>query len=327
MPTSNFSWMTHILGLERLFALRGPVMTGSSHGLDNIVLNICRPVMILAAFFTQRPSLMSSPEWKVTPLPHYSAKTPVLYQLSDVAADMSTLMGILAELPPLYIECDRCVQSARKRSSPPSMVPSAAVWTKTRQLYQEAQVWKQKWSKINPNNPRDPFTMSKFDLPEFTTNWATAYVFETAEIAMTFSMYHSMNILLLSIPASLYRADLLPPPSMPSKTRSSSSDFDFYFSSGDQQLLLSEFKTSIHSICRSIEYHFHALPPAQAPADYHLFFPIHVARRASMQLGYASEFAWLSAVYERLKARYPMGVWASMDLRNHFSGLEEGLFG
>ncbi len=50
MLTGNSSWMAHILGLERLFALKGLLITGSDTLLYRVLLDSCHPLMIIAAF-------------------------------------------------------------------------------------------------------------------------------------------------------------------------------------------------------------------------------------------------------------------------------------
>lgn len=68
-PSSKTSWMAHIRGLESLFTLRGPLKMGDCPALDQALFEASRPVMRLAAFFTQTPSLMSEPAWRpITPL-------------------------------------------------------------------------------------------------------------------------------------------------------------------------------------------------------------------------------------------------------------------
>lgn len=85
--------MAHMLGLERLFTLRGPLRNTDYTDLDLILLEVCRPLMILAAFFTGRISIMSHPGWKES-----SISTLILPAVPNAASDLAFLMDILAAL-------------------------------------------------------------------------------------------------------------------------------------------------------------------------------------------------------------------------------------
>ena len=319
MPTSQSSWMTHILGLERLFALRGPLMTENSTLLDRAVLETCRPLMILGAFFTQRPSLMGKPEWQVITQPQGPEISPFLCQRSIAVSDLDFLMGIVAELPTLFQQCDKCIRFARTKSSPPQPTHVIIVWTRVGQLQQELQAWKEKWSDIHQSEVYETLPITTVDSTQVMP-WTTVFYFNNVELAITFTMYHSVVILLTSILTSLVEVGILGPPF-------SASSISDYHGVSVNQSLLSDVETSVRSICRSVEYYLQFLQPCQAPADFYLFFPMHVARRASIKLGHSSELAWLADAFKVMRSRYPMGVWVNMDFANHFSGFQEGLFG
>jgi hypothetical protein len=53
---------------------------------------------------------------------------------------------------------------------------------------------------------------------------------------------------------------------------------------------------------------------------------MHVAWRASNQLGYASQYAWPDNVYKKMKLQFPTGLWANKEFENMCSGSQEGLF-
>ena len=287
-------------------------MTENSTILDHVLLESCRPLLILGAFFTQRPSLMSKPEWKVMQ-PRGSDEKTHFSQASSAASYMSYLIEILAKLPALFLQCNECI--GYSKTEPSSHTYVSTLWNTAKQLQEELQNWKEKWD----NDHRNEIYLV---LPSTAVNsnhimaWNTILQYSSVELAITVTMYHTVIILVTSIPQSLLKIASFP----------SSSTFTI----SDNPIIihpLPNIPNSIHIICRTIEYFLHLLQPSQAPADYYLFFPMHVARRASVQMGFSLELAWLTDAFEMMRLRFPMDVWASMDFKDQFSGLEEGLFG
>jgi hypothetical protein len=98
VPThgNDHSWLRHIDGLEQIFALYGAAST-KSNPLTSALLEITRPMMIVAALYARRPSLIATPEWSATASwisneDHSSTHRLVLAKLSDS----------LAQIPELY---------------------------------------------------------------------------------------------------------------------------------------------------------------------------------------------------------------------------------
>lgn len=321
MPASKFSWMTHVLGLECLFASQGPLAAEDRNPLDQALLDLCRPLMILVSFFTRKPSLMSEPGWQIVKQSQGSDQGACWFQSSVAGFDLSFLMGILAELPALFLQCDDCVRIAITKSCPQPLADVSMIWSRVRQLQQDLQAWEASsdysgQEKVIGNKPLqevDPTLAND-------VGWTTVFSFKDMEHAATFNMYHTVIILLTSIPIALLEAglfDLHP------------SDFSIWndnLGSASQSLSF-KVEKSVHSICRSIEYYIYVQEPIRPPADYYIFFPIHVARRATLRMTLSQELAFLTDAHKRMKSRYPTGVWANMDLNNRFSGYQEGLFG
>ena len=321
MPGTKSSWTTHILGLERLFALRGPWNFANSATLDRALLEICRPVMIVAAFYTQKPSLMSKPEWKAVAQPLDLGETSFQNPQSNAASDLVFLAGFLAALPALYVECEDCIEVVKTNPSLPPRTRAEVIWSKARQLQQELQAWKENWD--------DHYCQS-----EICQNWhpglvlgltvsinrTTSSPLESVELATTFAIYHSVVILLISIPIRFCQAGLL------GHTTSVPGGSDIQGHSRDPRQVFNV-KTSILSIYSAARYLLQSTVPSQAPADLVLFFPVHVARRASIQLGLSAELALMSDAFQMMRVKYPMGVCANMDFDDRFSGFQEGLFG
>ena len=321
MPGSKFSWMTHVLGLECLFASQGPLAAEDRNPLDQALLDLCRPLMILVSFFTKKPSLMSKPEWQIVKQSRGPDQGACWFQSSVAGFDLSFLMGLLAELPALFLRCDDCVRIATTKTAPPPLADVNMIWSRVRQLQQDLQVWEASSNYDGQEKAIGNLPLHEVD-PALANNlgWTTVFSFKDMEHAATFNMYHTVIILLTSIPISLLEAglfDLHP---------SDVSVWNENLGSASQSLSL-KVKKSVHNICRSIEYYVCFQEPVRPPADYYIFFPIHVARRASFRMALSPELAYLTDASKRVKSRYPAGLWANMDLDNRFSGYQEGLFG
>lgn len=303
--------MTHILGLESLFASRGTVAAAEMTHRDQIILEWCRPLMILGAFFTRRPSLMNEPVFK---------KTVHLCE-SGGALDLSFLMSVLAELPAVFLQCDACVGATTKKPFVSQSTDVTLIWAKVRELQESLRAWKDVWNEDVDPKLWEVMPISGVDsIKANDVTWTTVFHFSKTAAAIAHNMYHSTVILLTSIPLSLLSAGLFDNrPSLLAEEHCKASDMN--------EALLLEARTSIRSIYRSTEYYLHHLQPGQAPADFYLFFPLHVARRASIKLAYPSELAFLTEAFENMKKKFPKGMWVTNSTVNRFNGYEEGLFG
>ncbi|KAL8823445.1 MAG: hypothetical protein Q9191_005850 [Dirinaria sp. TL-2023a] len=305
------SWLAHIRGLERLFALHKPLTTETSTELGSAMLATCRPLLIIGSFFTQTPSVMRQPEWKANAPPQAPDENAIL---SASAPDIDLLMGVLAEIPQLFSDGNELTRLSDEERSPALFARVSNLWARKKSMQQNLETWHSKWYTAHQEQISETVPTTRLNTTH-ATPWTTVYSFYNPTLAILFSLYHSIILLLNSIPLSLLKAGLPDPsPSTP-------------WNLSDGESPLSATQTSIHSISRSIEYYLQSLAPSQAPVDYYLFFPIHVARRACVQQGYPAELAWLDEAYAAMKARYTQGVWAKMDFADRFSGLQEGLFG
>lgn len=262
---------------------------------------------------------MGKPEWKATMQPQGLDKRLNTSETLTTASDLSFLMGILAEIPTLFLQCDEYVRLQGQNSflTPPAHV--ATFCTRIGQLQKELEGWEEQWMCTYADEMYETLPITKVESTQGPA-WRTVFHFNSVKLAVTFAMYHSVIILLMSIPAALLQAGLI------DRSYSIFNDSDSHIGHPTQSLLAGVQK-SIHSICRSIEYHLQFQQRSQMPADFYLFFPIHVARRACVQLRLSPELTWLTDASEAIKINYPMGVWANMDFGDRFSGLEEGLFG
>ena len=257
---------------------------------------------------------MGKPEWKVNPPPQILDGTSSSLQSLSVISDLDPVLSTLAELPALFQKGNELIRLVEAGSSP-SYKEVFVIWTKVKAIKQGLHIWKENWSENHASEVYEalPITQAK---SESTVFWINDLYFSRAELAIAFTFYHSAIILVNSISISLYHVGLFDLPY--SICGTSASDLDS---------IRRSVRTSVHSICRSIEYYLQFLQPIEAPVDYYMFFPMHVAKRATVQESLSAECKWLEDAFEAMKAKFRLGVWANMTMGNRFSGFEEGLFG
>ena len=322
MPLSRSTWINHFHGLERLFTLRGSQINDWNTTLDQDLLTWCRPLMIIAAFFTQQPSIMRLPEWKAIAVLPKSDEGLSSHRGTPVTADMWALMDVLAEIPALYQVCNKQLENASQMDLSSSPIDLNSILMRVRQLQDGLLVWESQWECSHLVYEHPPGVPLNSAHGAQTQLWTTSLYFDHPESAYTFNMYHSIIILLASITTEPLQAAPLDHQILGSGILDRPST-----RTNVPQPCLPNITESIHSICRSVEYYLRILQPSQAPPDYYLFFPIHVARRASLRLSRSSELACLDNATRSMKARFSNGVWAKMDFGDRFNGSKEGLFG
>ena len=318
LPTGKTSWMSHILGLERLFALCRPSKLERDFSFEHAMVKSCRPVMILGAFFTRKPSLMGDPAWKAM-MRDQGCHDTLNVTERWTSPSLSFLLDTLAKLPQLFTYCDECTLSSRREPAKTSPQFIAALCSRVGHLQKIMRDWKDQWDFNLHDNMYEVLSTNEPERLRIS-DWKTVFYFSSVDVAITFGMYHSVVILVNSIAAVLIQAGFW---------ISSRSEYDIIKPRVEisSQIVLASIRSSIQNICRTIEYHLHTTHLSQEHADYYLFFPIHVARRASIQLRQSVEATWLTEALEAMRLRYPMGIWAGMDFGDRFNGIGEGMFG
>ena len=308
MPSTSSSWIAHILGLERLFVHRGPLTIDNSSLLDRALLESYRPIMVLGAFFTQRPSLMCRDEWKSTTLPLDRVTRPDWFSMPDKAPELSCLMDQLAQLPGLFQDRTKLLQQADATGFSHKL--ESKVWTKIVELLHCLHTWKRRWdtdhqSQVHKVRPAAEVSQC---------HWPAVFEFDHINVANAFVMYHAAVILLTSVPLTLRKAGLQPPNSNPASP-----------SFGESQLV-ADMETSANSICRSLEHHVQLLFSSPTQRDFHVFFPAHVARQALVNMGRLAQLDWLDEVLAVVFSKTGLGMWTNMEISDHLFGSHEGLF-
>lgn len=276
--------------------------------LDRALLERYRPIMILGAFFTQRPSAMCREEWKATTLPLDRITRPDWFSISDESPDLSFLTDVLAQLPALFRDRTKLLQRREKTIYPQKL--ETQVWTKIVQLLHSLQTWKRRWDGDHPSQIHSIALAAGVS----RCRWSTVFEFEHVQIANAFAVYHATVILLTSVPLTLRKAGLQPP-----FTNARSTSFD-------ESRLIADIETSADSICRSLEHHVQLLLSSPTQRDFHVFFPAHVARRSLINMGRLPQLEWLDDALALVFSETGLGMWANMEISEHLFGDHEGLF-
>ena len=318
LPTGKTSWISHILGLEHLFALLQPSKLEGKHSFEYAMLKSCQPVMILGAFFTQKPSIMGDPAWRAA-MRDQGRHNTINMTETRTSPSLSFLMDILAELPQLFMHCDECTLSTRTESVKTSPQFVAALCSRVSHLRKTIADWKDEWDSEFRGKMYEILSTNEANSIQIL-GWITVFYFSSVDVAITFAMYHSVVILVNGIAAALFEAGLWIPFGSECNGFKPCAEFS-------SEMVLASIRSSIRSICRTVEYNLHTTQSAREHADFYLFFPIHVARRASIQFRQSPETTWLTKAFEIMRLSYPMGIWANMDFGDRFNGLGEGMFG
>ena len=314
MPTSKSSWKTHIFGLERLFASRGPLTTENSTIIDRALLEYFRPIMILGSFFSRMPSLMSKLEWTATTKPQDVMKRPDLFRTATATPDLSFLMWLLSQLPELLLERDKCLRLEKTKKA--SRASRNNIRSKKMELQHELDAWKTKWDIEHSGDVSEIFPTAGAD-PTQVPPWKTVFTFTSIEIANAFVMYQTVMSLLSGVALSMLRIG----PRPQSSFFTPFDDLEF-----DELQSVTDMEDSTISICRSVDYYQHPTQVAQGQRDFLLLFPMHVARRALKQMDRVSEFVWLASAFETVQSKSTMGMWADIDISDNSGAFDEGLF-
>lgn len=313
MPTSKRSWIVHIQGLEHIFALRGPLTVENSSKFDRALLESFRPIMILGALFTGKPSLMSSNEWCATTKTHEFMARPELFRTSIPSPDISFLLSVLAQLPGLLMERDRCLRLAKTEQS--ARTYGNILCVRFAQLWRELKTWKEMWD-LNHQKSVYKIVPSSGTCSISIRSWTYAFSFADIKVAEAFVIYQVVVILLAGISLQLCEPGL-------SLSYPTLGGFD----SLSECSLISDIEMSAMNICRSVESHFQLYQTSQGQPDFYLLFPMHVARQAFNNLGWLFELAWLSGLFDMVLPKITMGLWTDLDISDKVVGTYIGQFG
>ncbi len=254
---------------------------------------------------------MSKVEWRAIIQPRDLGARPDTSSTSTDMPDLYCLMELLAQVPALLLERDKCLRLAKNDTCPRG--PESKLCTEVAQLRHSLQAWKGRWDGYHQSKIHEVLPVTNVESTRIVS-WKTVFDFEDVEVANTFVMYHVVMILLTSIPLSLQKAGLHPA----SQVLTSFDSISF-----DGSHLITDIETSSISICRSLEHHLRLLQSSRSQRDYHVFFPVHVLRRTLAPMGRRSELEWLEDIFKTMLSKTSLGIWADMEIPNIFIGFHE----
>ena len=177
------------------------------------------------------------------------------------------------------------------------------MWTRIVQLWQSLDKWKKKWDSDHQNEVCEVSSNTQLATAQVMP-WKTVLTFSRIEVANAFVMYHAAAILLTGVPLSILRAGHIVPASVVKL---------FHPISFDEVQLTADIKTSAVFICRSIEHHIRLLQLSQNQRDFHLLFPMHIARLTFRCMNLSFQLAWLAEAFDMVQPSTSMGIWAYLE--------------
>ena len=252
------------------------------------LLEACRPVMIVRAYFSRKPSVMARPEWWAS------------LSCSPFSSTLSYLMGHLARIPVLL---QARLQSRQLPSgSDQSKELTEKVWKEWASLYTSLENHKNLW---NTENLIRACRSEDLIAPN---TWTEDFEFPTFETANCFILYLVVRILLLTMPLSLIADGLLP-----------GTESQVYALVPDRHQSTLDIKSSALDICRSLHYQYQLCVSEKQP-DFHVFFPMQVVRRVMYYLGTPFERKRLEDLYNTLISKTPHRLWVCLEMSDDFLG-------
>lgn len=296
--SNEHSWMHHMYGLEQLFALQGP-MSVLRNSISSALLDVTRPMMIVAALYARRPSLMAHSEWSAATErvaneeDHYSSGSGLGYLL-DALAQISVLYHMRDEIA--LDQSGKCFAEVTSRTGS-CYPPTTAQTLLDRSLSLRHEIFSQRthWKFSHPNSefltsPRTSFPSSQ------PCPCSVAIHFSSLEAANAFTFYNAVSILInqfiISIYLLLQRRD---------------GDMGAEVSASEQ------ISVAIMNILMSIDYHLPFTDPSVASnlgtpgaRNIYLLLPLRLAHKALSQSESPQSVCkklWLEDVLSLIKSR------------------------
>jgi hypothetical protein len=278
------------------------------------LLEVTRPMMIVAALYARRPSLMAQPDWRATiiciPNDHHpSSHRPAIAYLLDT----------LAQIPALYCQLDTILSrySTKSRGQTTSYTNKRDTLTSIQTLLNRSTSL---LDDMNFQNARLTTSNPEFESSSISNTNITSTPpypckdkihFSSLEAANVFTFYNAITILLNQLIASTL--SLLPSSEVHVLAQTAASE---------------QISAAITQIIESIDFHLPFTLPsdnsnqspqtlmasASGPSNFYLLFPIRVAHRVVSQSQVPQDRAsklWLENVIAVIKER--AGTWMSND--------------
>ncbi|EED14757.1 conserved hypothetical protein [Talaromyces stipitatus ATCC 10500] len=244
-------WLSHTVGLEKLYALRGPYSFKTLSELQ--LFENSRPSIIFSSLFLRRHTILSKPEWKVMPWITYPDKKTAMQRLVD----------LLADCPALFMEQDRI--ASESPGTPDQTGDLIELLRKVIRLLDDLLQWNEQWELENPDYCYDvpapastPLIASMYDGDSYVPAWSTVLEYKSMYHANTVIVYNGTLVLLLNLAQSVMQMKSIPTMHQTPHII----DMKKIYNAGI-------------TICRSVEYHLQSM--RQGAGSFFLLFPLRMA--------------------------------------------------
>jgi hypothetical protein len=140
LPSGPRNWLKHMLGLEKLLALRDPGLLIYASPQELEFYKGMRHMVLVAALRNRTPSIFARPRWKAVLQTALSLETTEERELHDVLADCSVLNAASDELARTWNTYD-----------PTCLERLETIRTKGVELLAFMQSWKERWDRDKGN--------------------------------------------------------------------------------------------------------------------------------------------------------------------------------
>jgi hypothetical protein len=269
-----------------------------SDALDRALLEVTRPIMIAAALYTRRPSLMADPEWSAA-------------SSGMASPSLAYLLDALAQIPALYSKRDAIMSTSYAQLDGGaidtvlraySSVPIQSLLNESLSLLGSIYFQRAQWKISHPN--AEFSKMPSTAIPSNHPSPCSVFThFSSLDEANAFTLYNAIVILMNIFLVSVY--ELLP-----------TNDGNLHAA----RLASAQVSIATMEVLKSIDYH---LPATQTtatathgsgPRNFYLIFPIRVTYQALLKSDLplaVSQRLWLKDVFKIIRGR--AGPWASND--------------
>jgi hypothetical protein len=201
VPSGRTSWLMHIQGLERLLEIRGPA--SHANPFSRRILQGIRRMLIFASLYTEKPSVLSRPEWK-----NLEWESDNIQHSTD-----QYLLTILADCPALLNLREDMIRQLEAEQTTSALYLRQKALEMGNELLSELQTWHSCWiePRQRPANDANAELFSwDFTSPP-TSPLPAVSEFSDPAVATTMMLYHATQIYILDLMASII---IVPPSSL-----------------------------------------------------------------------------------------------------------------
>lgn len=280
MSERENGWISHCIGLEKLFSLRGPESFSALPEL--LIFENSRQPIILAALVLRQHTVLSKAAWKSIPWSLYpDRKTPT-----------QRLVDILADCPGLFVERSSLAstpQSSHRESAQDDLL------RRIRSLLDQLDQWKQQGGLSHVESchevvPESATPILINDRGVQVPAWTTALEYESLDAANQVTLYYAISILILRLAQETASVAVTTP---------------------TQVLDAVDFPERIMSaslaICRSVQFHLEMI--RCGAGSFFLLFPLRMAYDA-IGRSHPAIGTWLEDVLQQIQGGQA-GRWAT----------------